>query len=358
LGLEVTFLFDFAHHELEVESSIDLAVIAERGYESIHRPTNGDQRQRERLTRLQIPTWATREDSYFPGLLIPMYGPTGRRVSCQWKPRRPAPNRDGKEMRYASPKGQASRLDVHPRNRDKIADPTVELWIIEGIKKGDSLTSRGLCVVSLTGVFNWRSQLGTLGDWEDVPLKGRSVTICFDADAKSNPNVLRAMVRLGNWLKSKSVKQVRYLIVPSETHGIAVKGADDFFAAGGTIEELKAAATTAPPRPDTANDIFSDARLAETVADDVLTDQVMWVSGLDGLGLGRSPLGHDHQRGSNRSRTQLRARQVHRGDQPDADRSGRKRQGDQGVALPAVRQPDARGHHPRPRHCGVQSRRS
>jgi hypothetical protein len=173
---------------------------------------------------------------------------------------------------------------VHPRNRDKIADPTVELWIIEGIKKGDSLTSRGLCVVSLTGVFNWRSQLGTLGDWEDVPLKGRSVTICFDADAKSNPNVLRAMVRLGNWLKSKSVKQVGYLIVPSETHGIAVKGADDFFAAGGTIEELKAAATTAAPRPDTANDIFSDARLAETVADDVLTDQFMWVSGLDWLG--------------------------------------------------------------------------
>jgi putative DNA primase/helicase len=280
----VTFLFDFARRELEVESSIDPAVIAQRGYESIHRPTNGDSRQRDRLRTLGIPTWATREDSYFPGLLIPIYGPTAARVSHQWKPRRPVPNRDGKEMKYASPKGQASRLDVHPRNRNKIADPTVELWIIEGIKKGDSLTSRGLCVVSLTGVFNWRSQLGSLGDWEDVPLKGRSVAICFDADAKSNPNVLRAMVRIGNWLRSKSVKQVRYLIVPSETHGIAVKGADDFFAAGGTLEELQAAATTAPPNPDTADDTFSDARLAETVADDVLTDQFIWVSGLGWLG--------------------------------------------------------------------------
>jgi putative DNA primase/helicase len=279
----VTFLFDFARRGLE-ESSIDPAVTAERGYESIHRPTNGDSRQRDRLRSLGIPNWATREDSYFPGLLIPMYGTTGARVSYQWKPRRPVPNRDGKEMKYASPKGQTSRLDVHPRNRDKIADPTVELWITEGIKKGDSLTSRGQCVVSLTGVFNWRTRLGTLGDWEDVPLKGRPVTICFDADTKSNPNVLRAMVRLGNWLRSKSVKQVRYLIVPSETHGIAVKGADDFFAAGGNLEELKAAATTAPPCPDTADDTFSDARLAETVADDMLADQFIWVSGLDWLG--------------------------------------------------------------------------
>jgi hypothetical protein len=92
----VTFLFDGARRELEQVSAIDPDVIAGRGYESIHRPTNGDQRQRERLRSLQIPTWAIKEDSYFPGLLIPMYGPTGRRVSCQWKPRMPVTNRDGK----------------------------------------------------------------------------------------------------------------------------------------------------------------------------------------------------------------------------------------------------------------------
>jgi P4 family phage/plasmid primase-like protien len=207
-----------------------------------------------------------------------MYGPTGARVSAQWKPRIPVPNRDGKKMKYASPKGQASRLDVHPRNRDKIADPTVELWITEGIKKADSLTSRGLCVVALTGVFNWRSQYGSLGDWEDIPLKGREVTICFDADARTNPNVLRAMIRLGNWLKSKGVKQVRYLVVPEEVHSKKVKGADDFFAAGGTLEELKAARTTRQPNVDTSDDTFTDARLAETIADDVLADQYHWVS--------------------------------------------------------------------------------
>jgi hypothetical protein len=177
-------LFDQHRRELEIDSAIHPDVIAERGYESIHRPTNVDQRQRNRLNSLRIPTWATGADSYFAGILIPMYGPTGQRASYQWKPRRPVPKRDGKKMKYASPKGQTNRLDVHPRNRSKIADPTVELWITEGIKKADSLTSRGLCVIALTGVFNWRSGLGTRGDWEDVPLKGRVATICFDADSR------------------------------------------------------------------------------------------------------------------------------------------------------------------------------
>jgi P4 family phage/plasmid primase-like protien len=278
------FLFDGARRELVEGSAIDPAVVAERGYESIHRPSSGDQRQRERLRRLGIPTWAIREDSYFPGLLIPMFGPTGARVSVQWKPRMPVPNRDGKKMKYPSPKGQTSRLDVHPRNRDKIADPTVELWITEGVKKGDALTSRGICATSLTGVFNWRSQLGTLGDWEDVILKGRPVVICFDADARTNPNVLRAMIRLGRWLKSKGANKVWYLTVPPEVHGKPVKGVDDFFAAGGTLEELKAVRTTKEPNPDIADDTFSDARLAETIADDVLADQFMWVSGLGWMG--------------------------------------------------------------------------
>jgi hypothetical protein len=273
-------LSDQHRRELEQESAIDSDVIAARGYETLERRSKGDNQMRERLNKLRIPTWATREDSYFSGLLIPVYGPTGQRVSCQWKPRIAVPNRDGKKMKYASPKGQTSRLDVHPRNRDKIADPTVELWVTEGVKKGDALTSRGICAISLTGVFNWRSQLGTLGDWEDVPLKGRVVTICFDADARTNRNVLRAMVRLSQWLKSKGVKQVRYLIVPAEVNGTKVKGADDFFAAGGTLEALKAVATTTPPNPDTADDTFSDARLAETIADEVLADRFIWVSGL------------------------------------------------------------------------------
>jgi hypothetical protein len=80
------YLSDQHRRELETVSAIDPQVIAERGYETQTRPTNGDARQRDRLNRLKIPSWAIKEDRFFPGLLSPMYGPAGRRVSCQWKP--------------------------------------------------------------------------------------------------------------------------------------------------------------------------------------------------------------------------------------------------------------------------------
>jgi hypothetical protein len=80
---------------------------------------------------------------------------------------------------------------------------------------------------------------------------------------------LAAMKRMANFLKYKQAKKVNYLIVPGEVNGKNVKGVDDYFAAGGTLAELKAARTTKPPNPDFSEDTFSDARLAETVADDV-----------------------------------------------------------------------------------------
>jgi hypothetical protein len=209
------FLFAGHRRELSSESAIDGEVIAERGYQSVMRPTPGSDEPRRLLARLGLPTWAFKEDSDFPGLLIPMYGPTGQLVSFQWKPRRPVRNRDGKPMKYASPKGSPSRLDVHPRNVRYMSDPTVELWITEGVKKGDALTSQGLCAIALTGVYNWRSQHGTLGEWEDVQLKGRRVVVCFDADAWVNRNVARAMARFGRWLRSRGAT-VEYLVVPSQ----------------------------------------------------------------------------------------------------------------------------------------------
>ncbi|MGH3810270.1 MAG: phage/plasmid primase, P4 family [Pseudonocardiaceae bacterium] len=271
------------HHtrELVELSAIDPGVIAERGYRTVQWNPN-NRRAQDGLAALGIPRWA-RDRDRDSGLLIPMFRATGERISCQWKPEKAVRNRGGKYLKYASPRGQANRLDVHPRNTGTIADPTVPLWITEGIKKADALTSGGVCVVALTGVFNWRSQLSTLGDWEDVPLKGRTVVVCFDADARTNMTVLRAMVRLGRWLKSKRAGKVYYLIVPGEVNGTAVKGADDYLAAGGTLEGLQAAATTTEPNTETADDAFSDARMAETIADDVLDGAFVWCKALGWL---------------------------------------------------------------------------
>lgn len=266
-------------------SAISDEIIAARGYRTVARPTAGDPNSSKALLkRCGIPGWARRDDARYPGILIPLYRATGEHISWQYRPDRPPKDPDtGKIRKYAAQVGRTSVLDVHPANTDRVADPTQELWLTEGIKKGDALTTAGACVITLAGVFNWRGRLGTLGDWEDIPLKGRTVIICFDADARTNTNVARAMVRLGKWLKSKGAKIVLYLITPDQVNGVAVKGADDYLAAGGTLQTLRAEATTNPPAKEKMLAAFSDAMLAETVADAILDGRYCWSAGLGWL---------------------------------------------------------------------------
>lgn len=250
-----------------------------RGYETLY----GTDEDRARLRQESIPTWAWREDTAFPGLLVPLYRVTGERIGAQFKPAQPQPHSSGdgsKLMKYASPVGTKPRLDVPPLMADSVRTVTTPLWITEGVKKADALASKKLPVVSLSGVFNWRNRLGTLGDWEDIPLKGRTIVICFDSDARHNRMVLMAMRRLGMWLESKGAADIRYLIVPEEVGGVAVKGVDDFFHAGGTLEDLRDAATTEMPSDNTRDAAFSDAVLADTVASEALEGRYRWAAGL------------------------------------------------------------------------------
>jgi len=273
------------HHRKQLrESAISDEVANERGYQTVSRDSNATTASRDRLKRCGIPGWARKEPARYPGLLIPLYRATGERIAWQYRPDNP-PTVEGKVRKYAAQVGRASVLDVHPFNRDRIVDPSVPLWITEGVKKGDALTSFGACVVTLAGVFNWRSRLASLGDWEDVLLRGREIIVCFDADAETNPNVASAMARLGAWLKSKGAGVVRYVVTPAQINGTATKGADDFLAAGGTLEQLLAAASSKPPDPRTLDAEFSDARLAEVLADEVLADRFCWAgSGMGWMG--------------------------------------------------------------------------
>jgi len=285
-------LLDFHAHQLR-QSSIADDVAAERGYSSIGRPTAGDSSQRDKLKRLGIPAWARDDDARFPGLLIPVWNAHHNRVSFQYKPDRPPGDpKTGKPRKYANEQSHASVIDVHPRHTRKrdmgggveripaIQDESEPLWITEGIKKADALTTRGYCAVALYGVFNWRSSLGTLGDWEDIPLKGRRIVICFDADARDNPNVARAMARLGKWLESRRAAQVIYVLPPPLPDGTQHKGVDDYFAAGGTTDALYAAMAPAPPpvAKDPAAD--PDMIMVETLAEEALDGAWLWCPAL------------------------------------------------------------------------------
>lgn len=264
------------HHAEELDASeISPDVREARGYETLY----GTDEDRARLRQESIPVWAWREESAFPGLLIPLYRVTGELIGAQFKPGTPQPYGE-RTMKYASPVGTRPRLDVPPTASVGVRVVTTPLWITEGVKKADALASKGLAVVSLSGVFNWRSRYGTLGDWEDIPLKGRTIVICFDADARHNRQVTGAMRRLGMWLESKGAADIRYLIVPEDVDGTAVKGVDDYFHAGGTLEGLRDAATTEMPSDNSRDAAFSDAVLTDTVCSEALDGRYRWAAGL------------------------------------------------------------------------------
>lgn len=97
---------------------------------------------------------------------------------------------------------------MHPLARARLNDPTVPLFVTEGVKKGDALVSQSLCAVALIGVWNWRgtNEFGgktALPGWEHVALNGRQVYIVFDSDVMLKKEVHSALVRLKTFLESR-----------------------------------------------------------------------------------------------------------------------------------------------------------
>lgn len=263
-----------ADHSAELRASgISPELASGRWYQTV------TAQDREKLRERGFPSWAVRSDDAFPGLLVPMYrARTGECHGFQFKPAVPQvkPGTD-KPMKYVSPHGQGNRLDVHPLCTDRVADVGQTLWVTEGVKKGDCLATLDRAVVSITGVWNWRAAQGPVAEWEDVPLKGREVIVCFDSDALSNPQVMAAMKRLVGFLRARGATAL-YLPVPAQVAGVPVKGVDDFFAAGGTPEVLRAAASERAPRGD-SRDLdasFTDAFLTDTVCEEALSGQFLY----------------------------------------------------------------------------------
>jgi hypothetical protein len=120
-----------------------------------------------------------------------------------------------------------------------LLDPTVDLRLTEGWKKGDALAAAGKCVIALGGVWNWlgKDAEGNKGvplpDWDEIlpTLDGRRVFICYDSDAATNPDVLHAERRLANFLRNHGA-WVYIVRLPSEPDG-RMNGVDDFIVSHG-----------------------------------------------------------------------------------------------------------------------------
>ncbi len=216
--------------ELEHGSGIAAEVIAERGYRTAW-GKNAPELLKAGFKESQ------RQSA---GWIAPVRSPLGV-TETVFKPDTPRGNSNGKAVKYEYPQGHAPVLDVHPRTMTVIGDPALRLWIGEGVKKGDSLVSRGEHCLNLAGVWNWRGTndlggLTALPDWEAVALNGRNVFIVFDSDAATNPGVSKARDRLARFLAAKGA-HVHIVHLPPGQGG-AKQGVDDFFVRGGTVEAL------------------------------------------------------------------------------------------------------------------------
>ncbi len=210
-----------------LQSAIDPEVAKERGYKSVLGNTE--------LKGLEF----TKAQRRAPGLLIPVYSPDGKIAFHQFRPDNPRLDVKNKPIKYETPSGIGMRLDVHPRCREDLKNPLKRMFITEGIKKADSLISRGECVSSVLGVWNFKGKNefgGTtfLADWDYITLNERLVYIVFDSDLMTKPEVKQALDRLTDHLRRKGAK-VLHIYLPSPD-GKKV-GVDDYLL-NHSIDEL------------------------------------------------------------------------------------------------------------------------
>jgi hypothetical protein len=220
------------HERLVVASAITPEVAAARGYRSAT--------SKAELKRLGFSDFQCR----VPALLVPVFSVFGEVATYQIRPDDPRiDKKKGKALKYETVAGARMVIDVPPTARAKIGDPSVPLFVTEGVRKADSAVSRGLCCIDVLGVWNWRGTNAdggktALGDWEAIALKERKVYLAFDSDYLEKMAVRQALTRLRIFCQSKGA-HVQVLGLPPGDGGIKV-GLDDFFAAGNSVKELLA----------------------------------------------------------------------------------------------------------------------
>jgi Domain of unknown function (DUF3854) len=168
-----------------------------------------------------------------PGIVFPIHTLDGG-MFCRLRPDNP-----GRFPKYMQPKGHPNRLDIHPRQHERIKQPGGMRYVTEGERKVDAGVSRDMLMVGQLGVFNGQRDKGAalIDDWYELPLDGEEYSICYDSDIETNENVQIAADRLARLLEAEGAK-VFITLLPPAPDG-SKQGLDDFFANGGTVKQLE-----------------------------------------------------------------------------------------------------------------------
>lgn len=235
------------HLKMLAASGITPEFAAARGYETIT--------DKRRLADLKI----TPAGRNIPGLLVPMLRVDGSTWGYQYRPDTPR-LRDHKPIKYETPYQQRNGLDIPPGVANKLGDPDEPLWVTEGVKKADCGARHGLCIVALSGVWNWLSTSTAGGkmalpEWRDCALNNnRRVIVAFDGDLARKEPVQQAARGLAGYLATKGAR-VEYLWLPDTDEKT---GLDDYLAEH-TVDELRRLVKpTLPPVTETRDNTRGD----------------------------------------------------------------------------------------------------
>lgn len=215
-------------HELEIESGIHQDVIAERGaFTCPDRKTArllGFSKSQQEIIDAAAGNLA---------MMLPVHAPNGTSPFVQMKGHVPRVVK-GKERKYEQPAGVQMAIDSPPRCHPMLGNPNIPAVFTEGIKKGDAGAGRGMCMLALIGVWNFRGRNDEGGktvvaDLDDVALNERVALIVFDSDVMRKYEVYAALERFSGVLKRRGA-EVLYAYLPSGPNGEKV-GLDDWLTA-------------------------------------------------------------------------------------------------------------------------------
>ena len=171
-----------------------------------------------------------------PALVIPYVGHPGY---VRIKPDVPRVDAHGRAIKYETPRGGRNHLYIPSRTRQRligIGPRAATIIITEGEKKALKADQEGFAVISVPGVWGWRS-VDALRELAEIDWEGRRAVIAFDSDVTRKPDVKAAIAALVEHLK-KLKAEVRVVVLP-DIDGHEKTGLDDYLVASG-CEGLRA----------------------------------------------------------------------------------------------------------------------
>jgi hypothetical protein len=147
------------------------------------------------------------------------------------KPDQPRVDREGKTIKYESPRGSRNHLYGPSRTRSRLrgmGEPVSAVIITEGEKKALKADQEGFATISVPGVWGWRTCVPEL---TGIGWSGRRAVIAFDSDVIRKADVKNAISALADRLKDDGA-DVGVILLP-DLEGREKAGLDDYLVARG-----------------------------------------------------------------------------------------------------------------------------